>query len=310
MVQGKWGNYNLEEIQKPQQQSAIPRTLGPAFSTIANNAYYKNNRIPTQSFVGDKVVQAATNQQTKPLGPLSQFSNGMDATPENAQRAIELGLPGAVAANEAMNPEKPVYGETPGSAYIYGGRDFMAKGSGPATGGFARNEESRLKDVAAEEARVNNFWADAAKQRAMETSDRQNSMMTQLDSAIRSGNQEQAAMLTSAIKGVGAIQPINYGSTENQLAEARTRQAALPYIGPKAEAETGLQNAHAGYYQGKNATERGNAMYEGYVKTLLEKIKGSGTKALSATDWKALSDLQMTNPEMYAQAMADLKRQG
>lgn len=187
---------------------------------------------------------------------------------------------------------------------------FTPNQSGVATGAFARNEDLRLKDVAAEEARVNNFWADAAKQRAMETSDRQNSMIAQLDSAIRSGNKEQAVMLTNALKGVGAIQPMNYGANENQLAEARTRQTALPYIGPKAEAEIGLQNAQAGYYQGKNATERGNAMYEGYVKTLLEKMKGYGTKALSATDWKALSDLQMTNPEMYAQAMADLKRQG
>lgn len=308
MIQGKWDNYNLEDIQKHQQQPAIPRKLGPAFSTTAGSSYYKNNRIPTSSFVGDKVVQGSVDQQTKPFGALSKLSNGMDATPENAQRAIELGLPGAVAANEAMNPERPTYGETPGSGYIYGGRGFMAKGNGPAAGGFARNEESRLKDVAAEEARVNSFWADAAKQRAMETTDRQNSMMTQLDSAIRSGNQEQAAMLANALKGVGAIQPMNYGATENQLAEARTRQAALPYIGPRAEAETGLQNAQAGYYSGRNNTERGNSMYENYVKALVAGNKSS--KALSATDWKALADLQMTNPEMYAKAMEYLKVQG
>ena len=258
----------------------------------------------------DAYQQARSGLKVHPMN--TQYKNhGMSATgfPSITAEQRDAIVGRQDVPQQEEKAQDIVYGKTPGSAYIYGGKDFMVKGSGPATGGFSRPKDAD-KYAQEEQNRANNFWADAAKQRALETTDKQNSMMTQLNSAIRSGNQEQAAMFTNAIKGVGAIQPLNYGATENQLAEARTRQAALPYIGPKAEAETGLQNAQAGYYQGKNATERGNAMYQGYVKTLLEKMKGSGTKALSATDWKALSDLQMTNPEMYAQAMADLKRQG
>lgn len=333
MIQGKWGNYSLEEIQKPQQQSAIPRNLGPAFSTTAGSSYYRNNKLPTPSFVGDKVVQATSNQQTKPLGPLSQFSNGMDATPENTQRAIELGLPGAVAANEAMNPERLVYGETPGSGYIYGGRDFMAKGSGPATGGFSRpstadanlafeDEQNRLVAEQSRQDQLRREYNDELQgQRNFD-----GNINWALNNPKAPGAAVYLAQLRQGRKIGQQVTPLSdrqsnlykaqsegfskEAAGQNQLAEARTRQAALPYIGPSQEAENRFKNAQADYYQGRNATDRGNAMYEGYVKTLLEKMKASGTKALSATDWKALSDLQMTNPEMYAKAMADLNRQG
>lgn len=279
MVQGKWGNYNLEEIQRPQQQPAITRTLGPAFSTTAGSSYYRNNKLPTPSFVGDKVV-------SKPSFNMAS-SHGADV------QSISQGI------NQSALPAKAL-----GSAIIKDAAtgNVLAQGSGPATGGFSRPKNAD-KYVQEEQDKVNNFWADAAKQRAMETTDKQNSMMTQLDSAIRSGNQEQAAMLTNALKSVGAIQPMDYGAAENQLAEARTRQAALPYIGPKAEAETGLQNAQAGYYSGRNTVELGSARAKALADVLAAKQKQTG--ALDPKNRIDLENMAMTNPEGYARLMKE-----
>lgn len=287
MIQGKWGSYNLEETQKPQQQPAIPKILGPAFSTTAGSSYYKNNRIPTPSFAGDKVVQTTTPA----IPPLQKMPN---------QEQFEKEF------RESQEMRESDYGQTPGSAIIKDAATgkVLAQGSGPATGGFSRPKDAD-KYVQEEQNRANNFWSDIAKQKAMETADRQNSMMTKLDSAIRSGNQEQAAMLTNALKGVGAIQPMNYGATENQLAEARTRQAALPYIGPKAEAETGLQNAQAGYYSGRNTVELGSARAKALADVLAAKQKQTGKGALDPKNRIDLENMAMTNPEGYARLMKE-----
>lgn len=328
MIQGKWGNYSLEEIQKPQQQPAIPRNLGPAFSTTAGSSYYRNNKLPTPSFVGDKVVQATSNQQTKPLGPLSQFSNGMDATPENTQRAIELGLPGAVAANEAMNPERPVYGETPGSGYIYGGRDFMAKGSGPATGGFSR--PSTADANLAFEDEQNRLVAEQSRQDQLrrEYNDElqgQRNFDGNINWALNNPKAPGAAVFLAQLqqgRKIGQqVTPLSdrqsnlykaqsegfskEAAGQNQLAEARTRQAALPYIGPKAEAETGLQNAQAGYYSGRNTVELGSARAKALADVLANKQKQSGKGALDPKNRIDLENMAMTNPEGYARLIKE-----
>lgn len=330
MIQGKWGNYSLEEIQKPQQQPAIPRNLGPAFSATAGSSYYRNNKLPTPSFVGDKVVQATSNQQTKPLDPLSQFSNGMDATPENTQRAIELGLPGAVAANEAMNPERPVYGETPGSGYIYGGRDFMAKGSGPATGGFSRpstadanlafeDEQNRLVAEQSRQDQLRREYTDELQgQRNFD-----GNINWALNNPKAPGAAVYLAQLQQGRKIGQQVTPLSdrqsnlykaqsegfskEAAGQNQLAEARTRQAALPYIGPKAEAETGLHNAQARYYSGRNTVELGSARAKALADVLAKKSNQEKDYLQDPVKLKALSDVKAMDPAMYEQFMAGRK---
>lgn len=281
MIQGKWGNYQLDDTAKPVlQQPALPRNLGPEFSAIQGPQYYRDKKIPSQSFVGDNVAQSALaqnqQQQLVPISKqeeLSRFSNGKQATPS-------AGL--------------DMFGKMPGNAIIRDAKTgkVLAKSSGEATGGFSRPSTWK-ENLAFEDAQHEQMRNISDRRRALDTQDLQESLMH------RASTGDKNALET--LKSSGHIRPNDFAQQQFHQAQA----AALPIA---TRSHTALEGAQADYYSGRNSTDRGNSMYENYVKALVAGNKSS--KALSATDWKALADLQMTNPEMYAKAMEYLKVQG
>lgn len=118
--------------------------------------------------------------------------------------------------------------------------------SGVATGGFARNEQNRLAEVARQDADQKAFWDQVNASKARETADIQNSNAIRLQSAIASGDYRQADALTKALQASSGIHPLDMSNqagvdikrsmmpAQNKLAESQAnlfgqQAAAIPY---------------------------------------------------------------------------------
>lgn len=107
--------------------------------------------------------------------------------------------------------------------------------SGIATGGFTRPKDAEA-NLAREALERTQFWDQVNAQKARDFADQTLSLRTRLDSAIKSGNQEEAAMLTKALQASSGIQPLDM----SRQTEAETNRAALPSKIDLAKAQANL----------------------------------------------------------------------
>lgn len=110
--------------------------------------------------------------------------------------------------------------------------------------------------------------------------------------------------------GIEAVNKMNQGNMTNAQAEQQRVQAemnrsALPYIGPKAEAEIALHKGQGQYYGGRNEVELGSSRAKAMADALAARQRQSGKGALDLKSRIDLENMAMTNPEGYARLMKE-----
>ena len=290
----------------------------------------KPSALPKQQY--SKASTAATSgaaigQATNPIAAPQRRDMTSEEMTSQAMKGVKNPMYGAIPAIDMRMTER---GLVRGADGVWTPSEELQNSLNAHHKNLSSIEDERLaKYNQSERERQAEFWSGVERSDAADARTRRAYLEKDLSNYISRGEIDKANAVSQALGHVGALQPDYtkglglpqeqqlklaqagmYGAqSQNQLAEAQARLAAIPYIGPKAEAEIAWHKGQGQYYGGKNKADLGSAR----AKAMADMLAGRGKqapKALTASDWESLSKLKMTDPVMYEEAVRNLGLKG